>query len=107
MEKGYEFLVDICKSTHSPIPQNMNVGKSDDWLLRKLDCAVIQTVHRLHKETDSKPYDSVRGVFWEGKRIYPNAGFREKNHIQICVRNPNCIKGYFLPRSLDVNFPNP
>jgi len=31
---------------------------------------------------------------WEN----PGAGFKEKNHIQICVRNRNCIKGYFLPR---------
>ncbi|HYE54151.1 MAG TPA: hypothetical protein VD996_04880 [Chitinophagaceae bacterium] len=26
-------------------------------------------------------------------------GFHEKNHIQLCIRNPNCIKGYFLPRT--------
>ena len=50
------------------------------------------------------PFDSVRGVFWEGKELYKNAGFREKDHIQICIRNPNCIKGYFLPRELDNAF---
>ena len=22
----------------------------------------------------------------------------KKNHIQICIRNPNCIKGFFIPR---------
>jgi hypothetical protein len=22
-------------------------------------------------------------------------GFKEKNHIQICIKNPNCIKGFF------------
>ena len=42
--------------------------------------------------------------FWEGDELYPNAGFREKDHIQICVRNPNCIKGYFLPRELENAF---
>ena len=36
-----------------------------------------------------------------------NAGFAEKNHIQICVCNPNCIKGYFLPREIDMKYPNP
>jgi len=25
---------------------------------------------------------------------------RERNHIQIAVRNMACIKGYFLPRGL-------
>lgn len=49
----------------------------------------------------------MKGVFWEGVELYPDAGFREKNHIQICVRNPNCIKGFFLPRKLDMNYINP
>jgi len=49
--------------------------------------------------------DSVHGIFNEGEELYPNAGFREKDHIQICVRNPNCIKGFFLPRKLDSNYP--
>ena len=60
-----------------------------------------------HGCDQSRPYDSVRGVFWEGHEIYPNAGFSEKNHIQICVCNPNCIKGYFLPRKLNNTFTNP
>jgi hypothetical protein len=61
-----------------------------------LDCAVIQL---LHLDQDKiHPFDSVRGLFPEGDLLYENAGFREKNHIQICVRNPNCIKGFFLPR---------
>ena len=35
---------------------------------------------------------------WLGNGIYfCNAGFKEKNHIQICVRNPNCIKGFLNP----------
>ena len=46
-------------------------------------------------------YDSVRGVFWEGDDLYPGAGFKEKNHIQIAIINPNCIKGFFLPRDVD------
>lgn len=45
--------------------------------------------------------------FCEGQELYPNAGFREKNHIQICVCNPNCIKGYFLPRGINQDYPNP
>jgi hypothetical protein len=49
-------------------------------------------------------FDSVRGVFWEGRELYPNAGFREKDHIQICIRNPNCIKGFFYPREINDKF---
>lgn len=42
-------------------------------------------------------YDSVRGVFPEGGEVYPGSGFVDKTHIQICIVNPNCIKGYFNP----------
>ncbi len=107
LKKGYETLVAMCNETGMPMPQNMNLGNSTDLLLRKLDCAVIETMHKINKLANKRPYDSVKGVFWEGKPLYPNAGFAEKNHIQICVCNPNCIKGYFLPRDIDKAYPNP
>jgi hypothetical protein len=72
-----------------------------------LDCAVIQNIHELNKKNNIQPYDSVRGVFWEGDPLYLNAGFREKNHIQICICNPNCIKGFFLPQYLNTEFNKP
>ena len=36
--------------------------------------------------------------FQEGKDAFEGSGIKEKSHIQICVRNTDCIKGYFLPR---------
>jgi hypothetical protein len=39
----------------------------------------------------------VRAAFIEGEPLYPNAGFNDRNHIQLCVVNPRCIKGYFRP----------
>lgn len=89
------------------MPENTNIGTSTDKLIRRLDCAVIEAAHGINKQANYRPYDSVRGVFWEGSQLYPGAEIREKNHIQICVRNPNCIKGFFLPRKLDNKFPNP
>lgn len=84
------------------MPKNMKVGNSIDLLRRELDCAVIETLHSFNKQEGSiKDFDSVKGVFWEGEDLYPSAGFKEKNHIQICVRNPNCIKGFFHPLELD------
>lgn len=71
------------------------MGKEEDLLLRPLDCAVIEKLHETNTGID---FDSVRAVFSEGETLYPNAGFRSKDHIQICIRNPNCIKGYFIPR---------
>lgn len=107
LKRAYDVFVDFYSETGLPLPQNTDIGESKDKLIRKLDCAVIQTAHKINRDANKRPYDSVKGVFWEGNPLYPNAGFAEKNHIQIFVCNPNCIKGYFLPRSIDKNFPNP
>ncbi len=90
LKVGYETLQVAGKTSQISLPKNKSGG-----LLRHLDCAVIETVHNSREEEDLRPFDTVRGVFWEGRELYPNAGFKEKNHIQICVRNPNCIKGFF------------
>jgi len=107
LKTAYDAFVKISQEANVPIPKNESIHNSTDLLLRKLDCAVVMTAHQLNTEANGKPYDSVRGAFWEGKELYPNAGFAEKNHIQICICNPNCIKGLFHPRELIANFPNP
>lgn len=80
------------------MPKNKTVKGSKDKLLRELDCAVIENLHAMQRQIQLKPFASVRGVFVEGEELYPGAGFHDKNHIQICIRNPNCIKGFFIPR---------
>jgi hypothetical protein len=40
-------------------------------------------------------YDTVYGVFEEGELVYPGAGFRDRTHVQIAIRNPEMILGYF------------
>lgn len=79
------------------MPVNTPLGRNNDLLLRELDCAVIENLHFFRDLGAIQPFDSIRGVFSEGEELYENAGFKEKDHIQICIRNPNCIKGYFLP----------
>lgn len=108
LKAGYTMLTNISQAHGLPIPQNKKaIDGEPDLLIRHLDCAVIQTIHRFNEENKYQSFDSVRGVFFEGKELYPNAGFKEKNHIQIAVRNPNCIKGFFIPRKLDEKYPKP
>lgn len=76
----------------SPMPTNRG---GDDLLQRYLDCAVINHIHSVIKRDKGKAFDTVRGVFLEGKRIYNTSGFYEKTHVQICVRNLSNIKGVF------------
>ncbi len=92
---------------HIDLPINRNVGSNNDLLLRNLDCAVIEHLHQTRKIGEEPEFDSVRGMFFEGEEIYPNSGFREKSHIQICIRNPNCIKGFFSPLEIDKNWKIP
>lgn len=72
-------------------------GENGELMLRFLDRYVIETLHEFNRERGYEQYDSVRAGFWEGDELYPTAGFREKNHIQICIRNMECILGAFLP----------
>lgn len=69
-----------------------------DLRIRYLDCAVIEWLHQLREEESKPAYDTVRGFFIEGRPLYAGAGFRELDHIQICVRSPKQIIGLFWPR---------
>lgn len=92
-----------CESIDAETDLPQNSGKIDKPL-RRLDCAVIERLHRLNQDLRRPAYDSVRGIFYEGGPIYPDSGIFEKTHIQICVRNPNCIKGYFAPKKFNNDF---
>ncbi len=110
LQMGYSWLKESYENEGKELPRNTNIGVNTDFLQRDLDCAVIEAVHELIATMpglELSPFDSVRGLFLEGKEVYEGACFREKTHVQLCVRNPNCIKGYFLPRELDRNFPTP
>jgi hypothetical protein len=78
------------RSSSGRLPKN-----NRDGLRRDLDCAVINTLHEINRQNGSPAIDTVKGVFIEGDPIYPAASFHEKTHIQLCVRNPDCIKGVF------------
>lgn len=101
---GYQTLKKSEADYGIKIPKNQPLKENGDLLIRYLDCAVIETIHQYNEDSDKSNFDSVRGVFFEGNELYPNAGFKEKNHIQIALRNPNCIKGYFIPRELDNSY---
>jgi len=73
----------------------------DDRLVRKLDCAVINLLNATEDlGKDRVYYQSVRGVFEEGEEAFPGACIRAKTHIQVAVRDPRCVLGYFLPADM-------
>ena len=94
LQETYQLVKKSFELTGKTLPVNRPVSASADLLLRPLDRAVIEA----HVAHTSPKFDSVRGVFWEGNDLYPGAGMKEKNHIQISIRNINCIKCFFIPR---------
>jgi hypothetical protein len=67
----------------------------DVKVLRYLDHAVIETLHRVYEKAGLPPFDTVRGTFSEGDGVFPGSGILELTHSQIAVRNVDCIKGVF------------
>lgn len=101
LKNQYELLKIKMAIVGKAMPINKDTKNKTDLLLRYLDCAVIEDLHEEREKAHKTPYDSVRGVFFEGNPIYETSGFMEQSHIQICVRNPNCIKGFFAPKEID------
>ncbi|MEK7433774.1 MAG: hypothetical protein AABZ74_11625 [Cyanobacteriota bacterium] len=113
----YEILKKELDELGQNIPKNKSIDKNGFSFSRELDCRVLMRLHELNNEQIAKQLkikkittkskleiqnhiqfiDSVRGMFPEGDELYPNAGFRIENHIQLCIINPNCILGYFEP----------
>jgi hypothetical protein len=100
LKQCYTLFKTESENLDNPIPTNVDHPKSGshDRDLRYLDCAVIEYTHSFLKRENQYPFDSVRAAFIEGDPIYPGAGFNDKTHIQLCIINPDCIKGFFLPR---------
>ncbi len=73
-------------------------NRGPDLRARYLDCAVMESLHQLRREEGEPAFDTVRGFFIEGRELYDGAGFRELDHIQICVRSLDQIIGFFWPR---------
>lgn len=94
LREGYNSLVTLAEVSGQKLPKNNGPN-------RMLDCAVIQHIHASRKENDLIAYDTVRGAFHEGEEIYPGSELKNRTHLQICVRNTDRIKGYFLPQPIE------
>ncbi len=90
--RAHEDFLTYCTAAGTAIPQKHG---GEDRLLRKLDCAVVNHLHKVLEIGGQPAFDTVKGIFLEGGPIYENSGFNKKTHIQLCVRNRVCIKGVF------------
>lgn len=91
VKNAYKDLLQVAEIGGDPLPVNRGAN-------RRLDCAVINYANASQYREKGFAYDTIRCAFPEGDPIYEGANFTERHHIEICVVNPKCIKGYFLPR---------
>jgi hypothetical protein len=100
---AYKSYVELQTKAGNPLPRNTsgNGSRPEDLVLRHLDRAVIDHLHQSYREASQssdgriKEFDTVRALFPEGEPIYENAGFWEKTHVQISIRNPTNVLGVF------------
>jgi hypothetical protein len=92
LAKAYPRFKASFDSTGESLPVNKGKAKK----LRHLDCAIINYyLDRLSLQ--DVPVDTVRGAFLEGEPIFPGTTISAETHIQIAVRNVDCIIGVFRP----------
>jgi hypothetical protein len=123
VKTAYGILSKECEKLGEELPKNKRFEGGISFV-RDLDCKVMLRLQKLNNDQISNELklanssgknkikiqnhpnfiDSVRGMFPEGNELYEGAGFREKNHIQLCIINPNSIIGYFEPRQTDHSY---
>ena len=99
LREAYENVVTLYESKSWKLPEN----KGRDLKLRNLDCIVLNhfldTMDAALAESVSESfrYQTVRCPFEEGTEAFPGSMLRTQTHIQIAVRDPDCILGVFRP----------
>lgn len=99
---SHRLMLETLQKAGMAVPQNTGHG----GFRRRLDRAVIEFLHtsRADQVEPLPSYDTVRAAFREGGAAYGEggplentAGFDDRSHIQIAVRELAKIKGYFRP----------
>lgn len=90
VKDAYLAMEGAYKTLARPVPVNR-----PEQFLHPLDCAVINYLHGIRASNKQPPVDSIKAIFQEPPNLYPGSAFMAKNHIQIAIRNPECIKGVF------------
>jgi hypothetical protein len=94
LRKGYEAFARTMAEAQKALPRNE--GETPEEKRRKLDCAVIN-FYLDYLEGQGQAFDTVRCGFTEGGAAFPGSMIKELSHIQLAVRNLDCVLGVFRP----------
>lgn len=103
-QAGIDEFCDACEAmvqglhgAGKQIPVNQSTLDEVDILFRALDSAVFGFIHAARDAGGSPHFQAVRGAFRQGREVAPNSGFHRDSHVQIALRDNNCVLGWFLP----------
>lgn len=96
-ELGEAFDLFSERQAKQGLPVPVNGGASPDLLLRRRDCSVIN-FYMSRLDARGYAYDSIRSCFLEGPAAFEGSGILSKTHVQIAIRNEDCILGLFHPK---------
>lgn len=100
LETAY-LLFETAKKKLDMLPENRCGFPEDiDLIKRYKDCQVINFVCSFYSKVHSTSgdfktnhsFEVVRSPFSEGDVVFPGTKITKKQHIQLCVRDVNCIK---------------
>ena len=94
---AYQSLEASQASKRQPMPVNEQSDEQDvTVLLRKLDCAVFNILHILRASQNLVPIQALKAAFYQGAKLVPTSEFQRDTHMQIALRDPGCVLGWFL-----------
>ena len=82
---AYEEVVQVYHQSGTKLPSNTDKGA------HFLDREVINLYCELAEQETATAFQTVRGYFPEGKQIYPGSKMLTLTHVQIAVRDADCI----------------
>lgn len=100
LRAAYQIYQSMSARSGSPMYSN-DRPRNGIAMLRRLDCAVIQTAHKLREVSNKQPFDTVYGSFEEGEPIFEGSSLRAQTHAQIAVIDPRRIQHVFRLANLD------
>ncbi len=84
-----------------PMPVNRAADLEDETvLLRGLDRAVFNIGHQMLERDGQPPFQMVRAAFYQGRPIVDGGEFRSGTHLQLALRDQQCVIGWFLPKGV-------
>lgn len=102
---AYQSFAAGLEANGTPVPANRPANNTDtDVIYRALDNAVFTWLHKA-RESQEPPlssFQAVRAAFHQGEKVAPTSGFHVSTHIQISLRDNNCVVGWFLPAGAEL-----